>query len=411
MSQSTISGNAQASSSIVDTLTNDKTTVSTDQLLANTSSIKNTQLQALVNTNLATTNSTTVTTEATFKSAISNSSTTTVVLGSDLTLTSVQVPNHDVTIDLNGHTLYLNTTGGLDLKNGVHVTIENGTVDGAGISNNFYGSDPSAAGGIGLAAGTNTLTLDGVTMNGGTMIMSRYYGDTSAQDNTVEIAGTTGKVTTINATNYTNDSGSTVTARYSNNDSQGTMQIFPTEHMVVDKGATLNLNGNGNVNYNVSMKGTRTTRTFTVNGTLNASGATSGNILMDQSYYGNGTGSAAATDDSQMQDNTFTVGPSATVDLTATHFNVALSSGNWHKTQTVNIDNNANVDMTVTGKSSDGTKGDGNIILLGDARGYEASGTYTGTKGVRDHYAENPTGVVNINPGAYRYLKRKWHCI
>ncbi|WP_267202257.1 serine-rich glycoprotein adhesin [Limosilactobacillus kribbianus] len=360
-----------------------------------------------------------------FSQDMTNSNITRIILTKDLDLSNngsavALSPNHDLVIDAGGHNIYLDNNY-LYLEGGRKITIENGTVWTAGSSDVENDKSKTVTGGLSMATGKNRIILNNVTVNGGTAVNSRYYNDGAKQENTLELKGKT----IFNALgSYKDLQGKKIITHFANCDGQGPSQILVSEHVIVDQGASVTMNGNKLVDYNVSMKGTRMPRTFEVDGNLTATGANYGNVLMDQSWWGNDPfGTFVGHHDKGFYGNTFTINDGATVKLEADHFNVAQSSGNWAKNQIVTIgtakdpysneyktpSGHAKVTMIVDGDNGDGTSGDANILLFGHARGYDPHGIHQDDNGfhlgVGDHFADKPSATVTINAGANVTMK------
>lgn len=355
-----------------------------------TPSVASAQLAGLAAVSFAAVNNTaTVKNASEFMTAIRNSNISVINLVGDVDLSGQGIMNitRDLTINANGHKIYLtgaNSQFKLN-KAGIKFAVSDADIyfSGRGLGTNTNGA-------IYLSYGNDQLSLNNVNITGGTAIHSYTNLSAAVSNNIVTLSGN--DTFTSTSTVQTAD-GSTVATGFEDVDKQGASQLYIGDNLLISGGAKVNILGNNVVNYNLTMKGNNTTNGHTVtieqgaNVTMN--GAAVGNVLMDQSLYGS------------EPSNTFTVANGATLNMEASNFNIAMTSGDNARNQTIDFQESSTVHMKVT--QANGAKtGDANILAFGQQRGYQPTGAYNdGTHGVQDHIATNPTATINVDKGAW----------
>lgn len=355
-----------------------------------TPSVASAQLTGLAAVSFAAVNNTaTVKNASEFMTAIGNSNISVINLVGDVDLSGQGIMNitRDLTINANGHKIWLTGANSQFKLNaqGIKFAVNDADIyfSGRGLGTNTNGA-------IYLSYGNDQLNLNNVNITGGTAIHSYTNLSASVANNVVTLSGND----TFTATSAVQTAdGSTVATGFEDVDKQGASQLYIGDNLLISGGAKVTILGNNIVNYNLAMKGNSTTNGHTVtieqgaNVTMN--GAAVGNVLMDQSLYGS------------EPSNTFTVANGATLNMEAANFNIAMTSGDNARNQTIDFQESSTVHMKVTQVNGAKT-GDANILVFGQQRGYQPTGAYNdGTHGVQDHIATNPTATINVDKGAW----------
>ena len=303
-------------------------------------------------------------------------------INSNLDLEGYLYIDYDVTINANGYHLYANdnivsianyNSSSADLN----VTVENAKIYGTSTGTfSLYGN-----------ANAN-LTLDNIQFTGGTLVA---MDSTDGLQHKFNLTFT--GVNTVTAGEYTDTVTNTKqTPSYLNGDG-ATTQLYADSGVKVADNASLTMNANGSVDYNIMEKGAKYNHSFIVgkNATVKLYGAKVGNVIQDQ-YY--------ATD---AWNNIVNFGEGAKVTMTAPTVNVLMNNGggapdsdqdNFSHNSTFTIKPSATVNLTTKNGSSNGQ---GNIVITGNSRYLYYSGNGTVTSG---DTSLNHTATINIDQDA-----------
>ncbi|MCT3600641.1 hypothetical protein, partial [Lactobacillus amylovorus] len=332
---------------------------------------------------------TTVTTGDQFATAIKNGDKL-ININNDLDLEGDLYIDYDVTINANGHSLYANNSiVYLDGSSaGQNVTVENAYI---------YGSTSPLTPAMFYLLGDDgnvNLTLDNINFTGGTFVVSDNISSMQHEFNlTFE-----GSNNTVTAGNY-NYKGKIKTPSYwhMNGGANGsTTQLYVDNGVKVADGASLTMNANNSVDYNIMEKGAKYSHSFIVgkNATVTLDGAKVGNVIQDQHYS------------EDAWNNIVNFGEGAKVTMTAPTVNVLMNNGggaldldqddspqNFSHDSTFTINPSATVNLTTTKNGS--SNGQGNIVITGNNRYYSENGTVTSGDTSANHTAE-----ITIDQGA-----------
>lgn len=322
-----------------------------------------------------------VSTAEEFQDAINDKNVTEINLTGDLDLSGISYGSltisHSLTINANGHKIYLNgtktstgytsnTTNNIYLQgdgtNSLDVTVKNADI---------YSSSNYGAFREGSSNSNVNLTSEDTNITGGTAVRSETVGN---GQNTVTIKGNVN----INAsTSYTAANGSTVTTKFWNNpnDSKGTSQLYVANGVTVSDGASLNMNANGLTAYNVDSRDNMHAHFFNVGNNANVTleGATTGNVIMNQPIAGANGAS-----------NSVDIGDNSNVTMKAGHFNLYMDDGNTDNGLYTYVAMGNSVVRFSIGDAAGNipwdhrTKStDGNIIMVGSSGYYTVDNAYT----------------------------------
>ena len=316
---------------------------------------------------------TTVTTWDEFATAIKNRDKV-ININHDLDLEGISI-DYDVTINANGNNLYANdnvvsianhNSSSADLN----VTVENAKIYGTSTGTfSLYGND-----------GNVNLTLDNIKFTGGTLVWTNTVSWRHEFNLTFE------GVNTVTAGEY-NNNGTEQKPSYFKKDG-ATTQLYVGDGVTVDDGASLTMNANNSVDYNIMEKDNKYDHSFIVGegAKVTMTGTNVGNVIQDQ-YVSRGA-----------WNNIVNFGEGAKVTMTAPTVNVLMNNGggaldldlsNSPHDSTFTINPSATVNLTTTKNGS--SNGQGNIVITGGSS-YYYSNNSTVTKG--DGYA-NHTATIN----------------
>ena len=317
---------------------------------------------------------TTVTTWDEFATAIKNRDKV-ININHDLDLEGISI-DYDVTINANGNNLYANdnvvsianhNSSSADLN----VTVENANIYGTSTGTfSLYGND-----------GNVNLTLDNIKFTGGTLVWSNTVSWRHEFNLTFE------GVNTVTAGEYDNN-GTEQKPSYFSKDG-ATTQLYVGNGVKVADDASLTMNANDSVDYNIMEKGNKYSHSFIVGegAKVTMTGTKVGNVIQDQ-YVSRGA-----------WNNIVNFGEGANVTMTAPTVNVFMNNGHtglykYPHDSTFTINPSATVNLTTTKNGS--SNGQGNIVITGGSS-YYYSNNSTVTKG--DGYA-NHTATINIDQDA-----------
>ena len=319
-----------------------------------------------------------------------------IILDGDITLTSYQTISKSITIDGNGHNIYTNdqyfwvkpSFSKIKGTEPTSLTLKNATTYSSSVNGAVWQDDNGGY-------NDSNVTLDDVTMNGGTAIFSKTDGTGTSSVNIK------GNVTVNAVSSYVDDKGNKHTTSFWSADGTGTTQLYLDDNITVENGAHFTVNGNGLVQKNITLKGNgrdhyTDSHNFTIgdNAVVNINGATKTNVVIGQP--------ASAYQDLQKTNN-FTVGDNSTVTMTAPDSNLILECGNSSDGSNVNNVTigkstvNFTTDGSVTNNSVTKKKNDqANIGSFGGASYYFANNN-------ADHgtvATSNAKTYINFNKGA-----------
>ena len=333
-----------------------------------------TSLRAVVNSSVD--QGTIVSTWEQFTNAI-NKRDKVININNDLYLENIFSIDYDVTINAHGHKLYANNSI-VNLNGsfaGQNVTVENANIYGTSVGTfNLLGKD-----------GNVNLTLDNIKFTGGTLVSSDYsnssyheFNLTFTGDNTVT-AGEYDDTVTKQTPSYCRVYGATT-------------QLDVNNGVKVADGARLTMKANDSVDYNIMEKGTKYSHSFIVGegAKVTMTGTKVGNVIQDQ--YGS----------KDAWNNIVNFGEGAKVTMTAPTVNVLMNNGgsapdlglsNSPHDSTFTINPSATVNLTTTKKGS--SNGQGNIVITGNNGYYSGNGTVTSGDTSLNH-----TATINIDQDA-----------
>ncbi len=287
--------------------------------------------------------------------------------------------DHDVTINANGHNLYANdnivkVTNSNSNSADLNVTVENANIYGTSTGTfSLYGND-----------GNVNLTLDNIQFTGGTLVWTNTvswrhkFNLTFKGDNTVT-AGEYNNTGTEQKPSYYKMDGATT-------------QLYVGNGVKVADGASLTMNASDSVDYNIMEKGNEYDHSFIVGegAKVTMTGTNVGNVIQDQ-YVSSGA-----------WNNIVNFGERANVTMTAPTVNVLMNNGgafaldptkSSHES-TFTINPSATVNLTTTKNGS--SNGQGNIVITGGSSHYYSKDhTITSGDGNKNHTAE-----ITIDKGA-----------
>ena len=327
---------------------------------------------------------TNVTTWAEFANAIKNRDKV-ININQDLVFEEDDVPiNYDVTINANGHSLYANNS--ILYLNGssadLNVTVENANIYGASNATFYLGS--------GGEDGSNVnLTLDTINFTGGTLVMSD---NTSSLWHKFNLTFKGKNTVTAGNYNYKDKNKDKIeTPSYwpiDDSTNTSTTQLYVDNGVKVADNASLIMHANGKVGYNIMEMGAKYSHSFIVGegATVTLDGAKVGNVIQDQ-YFSAGA-----------WNNSVNFGEGAKVTMTAPTVNVLMNNGDVkldptnspHKS-TFTINPSATVNLTTTKNGS--SNGQGNIVITGNNGYYIENGTVGDT-------SLNHPATISIGSGA-----------
>ena len=299
--------------------------------------------------------------------------------------------DYDVTINANGNNLYANdnvvsiTNHNSDSAD-LNVTVENAKIYGTSTGTfSLYGND-----------GNVNLTLDNIQFTGGTLVWTNTDSLLHEHEYNLTFKGDN----TVTADEYNNNGTEQKPSYFSKNGA--TTQLYVGNGVTVDDGASLTMNANDNdsVDYNIMEKGKKYDHSFIVGDGANVTmtGTNVGNVIQDQ-YVSKGA-----------WNNIVNFGDRANVTMTAPTVNVLMNNGGGaldldptnspHKS-TFTIKPSATVNLTTTKNGS--SNGQGNIVITGGGGYYSSNGTIT-NNGKGDGSA-NHTATINIDKYANVTMK------
>lgn len=320
---------------------------------------------------------TNVTTWAEFANAIKNRDKV-ININHSLDLEGISI-DYDVTINANGNELYANDnvvsiTNHNSSSADLNVTVENAKIYGTSTGTfSLYGND-----------GNVNLTLDNIQFTGGTLVWTNTvswrhkFNLTFKGDNTVT-AGEYNNTGTEQKPSYYKMDGATT-------------QLYVGNGVKVADGASLTMNANDSVDYNIMEKGNEYDHSFIVGegAKVTMTGTNVGNVIQDQ-YVSSGA-----------WNNIVNFGERANVTMTAPTVNVLMNNGgafaldpakSSHES-TFTINPSATVNLTTTKNGS--SNGQGNIVITGGSSHYYSKDhTITSGDGNKNHTAE-----ITIDKGA-----------
>ena len=302
-------------------------------------------------------------------------------INQDLDLEGISI-DYDVTINANGNNLYANDnvvsiTNHNSSSADLNVTVENAKIYGTSTGTfSLWGDD-----------GNVNLTLDNIQFTGGTLVWTNTDSLLHEHEYNLTFKGDN----TVTAGEY-NNNGTEQKPSYFNKDG-ATTQLYVGNGVEVADGASLTMNANDSVDYNIMEKGNKYDHSFIVGegAKVTMTGTNVGNVIQDQ-FVSRGA-----------WNNIVNFGEGANVTMTAPTVNVLMNNGggaldldlsNSPHDSTFTINPSATVNLTTTKNGS--SNGQGNIVITGGSS-YYYSNNSTVTKG--DRYA-NHTAEINIDQDA-----------
>lgn len=364
-SQASLSGSASDATSLENSLSISRATLSAKGL-SDAAIAKMLGASFIADSTGAPTGAKEVKTVADLVNYAKDTSVTSIVLDGDITIPDGNYPtfNHTMSIYGNGHNIVMTANTNLRINSASDPNSQDASHPAVVTFNDVNTYSASQYGAFYLGPDGGTLVLNNVTMTGGTSIYSRTDGNGLK---TIEIKGnvTSNMVQSFTIDGTT---ANTYFYSDKNNNGQniGSTQIYGGNHMIIDDGAHLTLNGNKLVDVGISLKDKghsgqgHNTLSVGNNAVLDIDGSNNVNILMNQlnNYYIAFQGN-----------NNFTVGIDATVNLSAGHANLVMGNNTTNDSIFRDrFKNNITIGQsTVKMNVTNGSKWyDGNIIFGGD---------------------------------------------